>query len=179
MDTNSRTFWSSNQNHTCMTTTTLEHIDEEINKYLGLVSNLHTQKNTFLPVFHLPPETLANVFTIVSCNHHKSNNCSALHVPHWVSISYVCHHWHDVTLNCLMLWTYYFAILLHWTEELLARSKQASLKICIKYDYDRANSWWLLLLEKVLNYAGWIQELHLNVPGDLLPAELSLNAPCL
>ena len=38
-------------------------------------------------------------------------------------------------------------------------------------------SWWSLLVEKVLNHADRIQELCLSIRGDLLPTQVSLNAP--
>ena len=160
-----------------MVATIPEYVDEEINKYLGLLSNLCVQKNSFLSIFYLPPEILVNVFTIAICNYHKSNDHPTFHVPHWVNVLYVCHHWCNVTLNYSMLWTYHFNVSPHWTEELLAGSEQASLKICIDCDYSRITSWWLHLVENISTHVEWAEELHLKVPSNVLPTEISLNAP--
>ena len=149
-----------------MKTATPEHIDNEINKQMILLSNLCAQKNSFLPIFHLPPETLADIFIHgAQCKYHEDNSSSPSCVPHWVNVSYVCRHWRNVALNCSMLWTYHFTVSLRWTEELMARSGQAPLKICIKDDYHIRLSLHHIV-EKVLDHTERIQELCINIRGQ-------------
>ena len=50
---------------------------------------------------------------------------------------------------------------LRWTEELLARSKQAPLRIFLKPDHARLDSWWLKPVEKVMKQAERFEVLSL------------------
>ena len=148
-------------------------IDEEVSKHRLLVSDLCAQRNSVMPIFRLPNEILASIFTHGARNYHEGNDPISFRVPHWVNVSYVCRHWRDVALSCPTLWTFHFTMSLRWTEELLARSKQASLKIRIKHNSLKSRSWWSDLLEKVLNHAERIQELHLlDIPTTLFPTRL-------
>ena len=164
-----------------METMAITQIDEEINKHLLLVSELCAERNSFLLIFRLPTEILARIFTHGARDYYEGDNYPSFRVPDWVNVSYVCHRWRYVALNCPTLWTYHFTVSLRWTEELLARSKQAPLKIRIQSydDLPRGRSWWLDLLEKVLNHAERIQELRLHIPGTLFStmSMLSLYAP--
>ena len=154
-------------------------IDKEINKGLTLVSNLPTQNDSSLPVFRLPPDTLADIFTHGARNYYyESTDLPTSRVPDWVNVSYVCRHWRNVALDCPALWTYHFTVSLRWTEELLARSKHAPLKIRIRYDIQsRVVSWWMDLLGKLLSHGERIQVLHLRVPTWVIPSNLSVCAP--
>lgn len=160
-----------------MATTAPGRIEEEINKYTLLLSDPRAEKNSFLPIFRLPPETLACVFTHGARDYHEGNDHLTFRVPQWVNVSYICRHWRSVALNCPTLWTYHFTVSQRWTKELLARSKQASLKIHVNYGYRGGILWWSRLVKKLLNHAERIQELRLNILGDILPTELTLNAP--
>ncbi|KAF8437306.1 hypothetical protein L210DRAFT_2365089 [Boletus edulis BED1] len=108
-------------------------VDEEIAKQIRLLCDLQTQRNSFLPISRLPIETLAAIFIYSARDYHHSGHPTRT-APDWVNVSYVCRHWRNVALNCATLWSYLFVVSPRWTEELLARSKQASLKlhaICI------------------------------------------------
>ena len=152
-------------------------IDEEISRHRLLVSNLRSKRNSFVIISRLPDEILASIFTHGARDYHEGNDHASFCVPDWVSVSYVCRRWRDVALNCPTLWTYHFTVSLRWTEELLARSKQASLRIYIKYASLGPGPWWSDLVEKVLNHAERIQELRLHIPATLFPTRLSLYAP--
>ena len=67
------------------------------------------------------------------------------YIPSWVNVSYVCSHWRNTALNCPTLWTCHFNLSLCWAEELLLRSKQASLEISCNYSTltSRKGSWLL------------------------------------
>ena len=162
-----------------METLTLASIGEEINKHLVLVADLRARRNSFLPIFRLPPETLVNIFTLGARDYYYHGgdypiNC----IPHWVNVSYICRHWRNVALNCPALWAYPFTISLRWTEELLARSKRAPLKIHIYSGTINASLVRLSgLVAKLLSHAERIQELRLRVPAMALPSKLSLCVP--
>ena len=111
-------------------------------------------------IFRLPDEILASIFTHGARDYHEGNGHASFCVLDWVSVSYVCRHWRDAALDCPILWTYHFTMSLRWTEELMARSKQASLKIRIEYSSLGSRSWWSDLVEKVLNHAERIQDLR-------------------
>ena len=153
-------------------------VAEEIDKHPPSLFNLRAQDNSSLPIFRLPPETLSNIFIHGARDYHESTDRHTFRVPDWVNVSYVGSHWRNVALNCATLWTYHFNVSIRWTEELLARSKEASLKIRIHFDHwSRAMSWWSDLLVKLLSYADRIQELSLRIPDMVLPPNLSLCAP--
>ena len=160
-------------------TEAVAHMDEEITKQMSLLCNLRARRNTFLPVFRLPPETLAIIFIHSARDYHKKKRPSILRIPDWINVSYVCRHWRDVALSCPTLWTYLFTVSLRWTEELLARSRQALLKIRVPFRR-RHGLCWSSLMSKLMNHVDRIQELHLHLPTAALAAFLTkrlLRAP--
>ena len=94
----SRTFWSSNQNCIHMATIIPEHNDKEINKYLGLLSDLCVQKNSFLPIFCLPPEILVNIFPL------PHMTMRAMTIQHFMSLIGLMSHM-SVFTSTISLWT--------------------------------------------------------------------------
>ncbi|KAF8557608.1 hypothetical protein OG21DRAFT_1505103 [Imleria badia] len=56
-------------------------------------------------------------------------------LPVCLAGSSVCRYWRGVALDCPTLWAYHFVVSLRWTEELLARSQQTSLKIRIQHKH--------------------------------------------
>ncbi|KAF8138978.1 hypothetical protein EV363DRAFT_554367 [Boletus edulis] len=97
--------------------------------------------------------------------------------PDWVNVSYVCRHWRNVALNCATLWSYLFITSRRWTEELLARSKQVSLKLHaeVYLSHRGADDRWLCFVRRVMNHIERIQELHLNLPHI---CDHFLSSPC-
>ena len=141
--------------------------------------NLRTKRNSFLPVFRLPPELLATVFVHGARDHYESDNGGHFtpYIPAWVNVSYVCRHWRNIALNSPALWAYHFNTSLRWTEELLLRSKQASLKICIYPHHEHEELYsWQDLLDNLLKHSERIQELQLDIPAFLHPDKLFLCA---
>ena len=113
-----------------MVTEAQARINEEIAKQTLSLHNLCTRRNTFSPVSHLLVETLATILTSCARAYHcKDHDGSLSAVPCWVNVSYVCRHWRNVALNCPTLWTYVFLTSPWWTEELMAASQRASLKV--------------------------------------------------
>ncbi|KAF8437278.1 hypothetical protein L210DRAFT_3547373 [Boletus edulis BED1] len=150
-------------------------VDEEIAKQIGSLTlcDLQTQRNSFLPISRLPTETLAAIFIISARDYHNTRNGYPTRtVPDWVNVSYVCRHWRDVALNCATLWSYLFITSPRWTEELLARSKQAGLKL-----HAEGRGAGLFFVRRVMNHMERIQELHLNLPHMFKDNFLSSPAP--
>ncbi|KAN0097009.1 hypothetical protein V8E55_001455 [Tylopilus felleus] len=115
----------------------------------------------------LPHEVLATIFIHYAHEYHSGHpGYPTRTVPMWVNVSYVCRYWRDVALNCPSLWTYVFMTSLRWTEELLARSRQASLRIRIRLVYVHDAPRWLASLEKVMEHVERIQLLRLELPAS-------------
>ena len=146
-----------------------------------LLSNLRAERNFLLPVFRLPPETLAIIFTHGARDYYENedNGCFTRYVPTWVNVSYVCSHWRNIALSCPILWTYLFNTSPRWTEELLLRSKEALLKISCFYQCTPYQETCLFqcLVNNLLKRSERIQELLLDIPLSFLPAGVSLCLP--
>jgi len=119
-----------------------------------------TQKSASINT--LPTEILEIIFIHCAFDyyHEDHDQYTTSRVPSWVNVSYVSRHWRHVALNCPTLWTYLFITSPRWMEELLARSKQASLKLhaylCTPYEP---------CFEQVMNHPERIQELFLDIRG--------------
>jgi hypothetical protein len=150
-------------------------IDEEI-------SNLRTRRNTFSLISRLPTETLATIFIHGARDYHRDSDRGYFTrtAPSWVNVSYVCRHWRGVALNCPSLWTYVFMTSQRCTEELLARSKRASLMLHVKLGFREKSPRVSRFVEQVTNHTERIQELSLRLPAthtlDVL-SKLSSRAP--
>ena len=141
-----------------MTTKAQERLDDEIAALTLALCNLRTQRNTLSPISRLPPEILASIFIHCACSRQKKQRG----IPNWVNVSHVCRHWRDVALNCSTLWSFLFVSSKYWTEELLARSKKAPLKVRVDSDCPKQSKE-LNLLEKVAPQADRIQDLCLRL----------------
>jgi len=115
----------------------------------------------------LPAELLASIFTCIA---HDSYIESIPTAPSWVNVSYVCHYWRDVALNCPTLWSYIPATTQRWAEELLARSQMAPLRISLqvtdiqfRHPRQEREAQVLSILEQVMKHSQRIQKLYLNV----------------
>ncbi|KAF8420965.1 hypothetical protein L210DRAFT_3573896, partial [Boletus edulis BED1] len=105
-------------------------------------------------IFRLPNEILEVIFIQCASDYHcELFGRPTWAAPSWVNVSYVCHRWRNVALNCATIWTYVFITSQRWTDELLARSGQA--------------------VEKVMDHLERIQELCL----DQVLSKLSSCAP--
>ncbi|KAF8550226.1 hypothetical protein OG21DRAFT_445625 [Imleria badia] len=162
-----------------METAAQARIDDEINRLLSSVHDLRTRRNTFSPIARLPTETLASIFVLCAYDYHNNRHSVAFGVPSWVNISYVCRRWRDVALNYPTLWTYLFVASKRWTDVLLARSRQAPLKLRAALEHQTFDVW-PNFAEKVLNQAERVQELCLSFPrryAEMVFSRLSSHAP--
>ncbi|KAI9458719.1 hypothetical protein HD554DRAFT_2138517, partial [Boletus coccyginus] len=147
-----------------MTDEAQHHIDSEMNKHISSLRALRFQRNTLSSTSCLPSEVLAEIFVQGARDHHEQ--CfPPMGVPTWVNVSYVCHQWRNIALDCPTLWSYLFLESQQWTEALLTRSKQTPLYISVTIG-DPEDDLLYLLTKKVANHAERIQELHLYLEGD-------------
>ena len=65
--------------------------------------------NAFLRILRLLPDVLEIIFIHSARNYHGTNHRPPFRLPSWANVSYVCHYWHNVALNCPALWSYHFA----------------------------------------------------------------------
>ncbi|KAF8123762.1 hypothetical protein EV363DRAFT_1587121 [Boletus edulis] len=158
-----------------MEAATLGHVEEEVARQKSVLSNLHTSRN------RLPTEALRDIFIHRARDYHYKHMCPTKSVPSWVNVSYVCRHWRNVALDCPTLWSYLFIMSRRWTEVLLARSKQASLKIRVNLVYLLCTSPVLSCVGIVMNHVERIQGLCLRLPAPLIQhgvlSRLSSRAP--
>ncbi|KAN0097008.1 hypothetical protein V8E55_001454 [Tylopilus felleus] len=114
----------------------------------------------------LPHEVLATIFIHCAHDYHFGlTGCPTRTAPSWVNVSYVCRYWRVVALSCPTLWTYVFITSQRWTEELLVRSEQASLKLRVSLLFADDEPWLLASLEKAMEHMERIQQLRPELPA--------------
>ncbi|KAF8138963.1 hypothetical protein EV363DRAFT_1208943 [Boletus edulis] len=147
-------------------------LDEEI-------ADLQTQRNSCSLISpRFPTEILVAIFVCSAHDYHSTHFGYPIETaPNWVNVSYVCRHWRNVALNCPTLWGYLFITSPSWTEELLARSKQASLKLRANLEYQSGRDRGLRFVRRVMNHIERIQELYLFLPDCFEDHFLSSPAP--
>ncbi|KAF8138883.1 hypothetical protein EV363DRAFT_1315063 [Boletus edulis] len=143
-------------------------------------SNLYVQMNPPCSIHSLPVEVLEAIFIYCAHEYHETTIGPALTVPSWVNVSFVSRCWRTVALNYPTLWSYLFITSPRWTEELLARSKQAPLKLLVNTRFLCTN-WVLRSVEQVLDHVERIQELGLyfseSFQSHHILSRLSSRAP--
>ncbi|KAF8555379.1 hypothetical protein OG21DRAFT_913367 [Imleria badia] len=158
--------------------------DEEIITTKTVPSDLHADTSSICSICRLPTETLEDIFIQQARDYYSENGSHPTRtLPSWVNVSYVCRYWRNVALNCPTLWTYLFIMSPRWTEELLARSKQAPLKLHVNSYVQGQGSWPQCVVGKVMDHVERIQELRLCLSRVVLENQLyskfSSPAPCL
>lgn len=115
------------------TTPEIVRIDREIAYHLKSVLELRHERNKHIQINQLPPEILYRIFRFVSNDAIRYD----WHPPHRflraVAFSHVCKHWRGVALSHKRLWTTVrlTGVLQRWTDELLKRSRGASITVTI------------------------------------------------
>jgi len=129
-------------------------IDLEISQHEKRIQELKTRRNTFAPISCLPPEVLCRIFLLV-------RDSTADWKPLlWIKITHTSQYWRNVALTCPSLWTLLPPRNARWTEEMLKRSKMASL--IVKADaLNRSNSS-MANTKVALSQISRIKELYLN-----------------
>ncbi|KAF8437223.1 hypothetical protein L210DRAFT_2361828 [Boletus edulis BED1] len=156
-------------------------MDEKIMRETPALSSLHMHRNPLCFVYRLPSETLEDVFIHYARDYHRTASVDpAPTVPTWVNVSYVSRRWRHVALNCATLWTYLFITSPRWTEVLLARSKQAPLKLHVDLDHDdEVIGWGLRSVKPVMNHVERIQDLRLRCTNRDVLSSITSRASCL
>ncbi|KAF8555397.1 hypothetical protein OG21DRAFT_913855 [Imleria badia] len=160
-------------------------MDEEITGPKSVLFNISAQRNPPSFISRLPTETLEAIFIHGACDYHSEASGHAIaSAPSWVNVSYVCRHWRSVALHCATLWTYLFLTSPRWTNELLARSKQAPLKLHVNMSYVGVSfKVGLYSLDQVMKHVERVQECHISLPlvpvmqENWLVSKLSSPAP--
>ncbi|TFK67127.1 hypothetical protein BDN72DRAFT_843438 [Pluteus cervinus] len=105
-------------------------IDKELAALRDTIRALHAFRNTFTPVYRLPPEILTRIFSFV--RHvpkpaFYSNRATPLE---WVDVTRVSQHWRNVAIGSPTLWSHISSTYpKRLAEEFLQRSKAAPLSI--------------------------------------------------
>ncbi|KAF8645458.1 hypothetical protein AX16_007812 [Volvariella volvacea WC 439] len=121
---------------------TVSQIDQELKCLTERCCHLKYLRNIYTPISHLPPELLLRILTIYKQqveNEHKESQSSSSpyaawkHTYTWVLVSHVCRHWRNVTLSSPTFWSTIYMpsklTSLDWVDELLQRSKSATLRV--------------------------------------------------
>ncbi|KAG2157769.1 uncharacterized protein EDB93DRAFT_1124539 [Suillus bovinus] len=104
-------------------------IDNELEALEERMRALRTCRNSFSPISFIPPEILGAIFV-----HHvqQTQSCYPLdsrYVLLWLKVGHICHHWREVALGTPELWATPFLNSSRVTEEMLMRSKMATLNL--------------------------------------------------
>ncbi|KAG6860886.1 hypothetical protein C0995_006441 [Termitomyces sp. Mi166 len=97
-------------------------IDQDLQRLEDSIRALRSRRNMLAPISQLPPETLSKIFSccIADC-------AESINPLEWIRVTHVSRHWRAVALDCPNLWGNLVFSRPRWSEEMLKRSKMASL----------------------------------------------------
>jgi len=101
-------------------------IDDEIKVSEQVTQELKYRRNALAPISRLPPETLAEIFSLLpySADDHED-------VPYleWIRATHVCRRWREIALHSPYLWNHinFTKLTLAGITEILARAKMSPL----------------------------------------------------
>ncbi|KDQ63102.1 hypothetical protein JAAARDRAFT_366821 [Jaapia argillacea MUCL 33604] len=116
-------------------TNPMDHIDAEIEKYLGVVRGLRSRRNVHAPVSRLPPELLTRIFSELCWTDQSSFPNSSYHIRQeprryfWIKVTHVCRLWRSVAIECASLWSRIPFFFPKWIPEMLSRSRGVQLVV--------------------------------------------------
>jgi len=102
----------------------LKATDDETEVSDQVIQELKYRHNAFTPISHLPPETLAEIFSLLpfSADDHED-------VPYleWIRVTHVCHQCREVALSSPYLWNHinFNKLTLAGITDILARAKMS------------------------------------------------------
>ncbi|KAG6919502.1 hypothetical protein DXG01_005092 [Tephrocybe rancida] len=99
-------------------------IDQEIQRLEDSIRALRSRRNILAPISHLPPEVLSKIFSFRAAESAESTN-----PLEWIRLTHVSRYWRAVALDCPSLWSNLVFTRPRWSEEMLKRSKMASLAV--------------------------------------------------
>ena len=106
-------------------------IDDQIKVSEQVTQQLKYRRNALAPISRLPPETLAEIFSLLSFPTDYYEDVPYLE---WIRVTYVCCRWREVALSFPYLWTHinFTKLTLAGITEILARAKMAPLHFEVK-----------------------------------------------
>ena len=106
--------------------------DDEIKASEKVIRELKYCRNALAPISRLPPETLAEIFSLLSF----SAGDYEYIVPglEWISVTHVCHRWREIALCSPYLWNHinFTRLTAAGFTEILARAKMSPLHIKVE-----------------------------------------------
>ena len=148
-------------------------IDLEVQRLEDSIRLLRSRRNLLSPIARLPPELLCKIFSFCA-----SQCAGAINPLEWVRVTHVSRSWRAVALECPSLWSTLVFSRSKWCEEMLKRSKMASL--IINADLTCPTPKIITALRLALVHAPRIHELQLLGPSatiERLLADTSFEAP--
>ncbi|KII87393.1 hypothetical protein PLICRDRAFT_254111 [Plicaturopsis crispa FD-325 SS-3] len=100
-----------------------QHLDAKILRLERSIRALKSRRNNFALVSNIPPEVLLEIFFFCSAQAALESS------GEWIAVTRVCRQWRNVALGCSRLWSLIVPISPKWTEEMIARSKNARITI--------------------------------------------------
>ncbi|KAI0319299.1 hypothetical protein OF83DRAFT_1170318 [Amylostereum chailletii] len=102
-------------------------LDDELDDILETLAYVKRRRNSAAPIARLPPEILMYIFQELKAASYQFY----LFESGWISVTYVCHSWRTIALECASLWCVLDLghLTISWAQESLRRSKQAPLTI--------------------------------------------------
>ncbi|KAF5371006.1 hypothetical protein D9615_009993 [Tricholomella constricta] len=99
-------------------------IDQEMQRLEDSIRVLKSRRNVLAPIARLPPEMLSKIFSF-----RAAESAESLNPLEWIRVSHDSRHWRAVALDCPSLWGSLVFTRPKWSEEMLKRSKMASLVV--------------------------------------------------
>ena len=101
-------------------------IDDEIKASEQVTQELKYRHNALAPISRLLPETLAEIFSLLSFSADDYDDVPCLE---WIRVTHVCHRWREIALSFPYLWKYinFTELTLAGITEILARAKMSPL----------------------------------------------------
>jgi len=101
-------------------------IDDQIKVSEQVTQELKYRRNALAPISRLPPETLAEIFSLLPFPTHDFEDVPYLE---WIRVTHVCHRWREIALCFPYLWNHihFTKLTLAGITEMLARAKMSPL----------------------------------------------------
>ncbi|KAG5638349.1 hypothetical protein H0H81_000482 [Sphagnurus paluster] len=153
---------------------TRDAIDQELQRLEDSIRLLKSKRNILAPISRLPPEILSKIFAFRAAE--AAEGPSPLG---WIKLTHVSRHWRAVALESPRLWANLVFTRPKWSEEMLKRSKMASL--IVKADLTCITPRIFDAVRLALLHGPRIQELQLRAASStierLLTKEFRFEAP--
>ncbi|KAF8202154.1 hypothetical protein BJ912DRAFT_896784 [Pholiota molesta] len=109
-------------------------VDDTIAKYQDTISALKSHRNRYALISRLPSEITSRIFLFVKL---QDPYLGRAYTVNWIKVTHVTRHWRNIAVNSPSLWVDLPVANLPWVEEMLRRSKDASLVINYNFSSNR------------------------------------------